>query len=152
MFDPLILHRVAHALYRWGVPKLPGLLARLNYGLTHCDLPPSVQVGRGVRFQHFGCGVVVHHKAEIGDDVLIMPHAVIGQRVGPTGVAPLEHIRIGRGAMLGAGCKIIAEGAFEIGEGASIGANAVVLAPVPAWAVAVGVPARVRPGPSRPGG
>ena len=51
--------------------------------------------------------------------------------------------------MLGAGCKIIAEGEFEIGAGASIGANAVVLASVPASAVAVGIPARIRP--ARPG-
>lgn len=149
MIDPLLIHRVAHALQRWGVPKLPGLLARLNYGLTHCDLPPSVRVGRGVRFQHFGSGVVVHHKVEIGDDVLIMPQVVIGQRASAAGVAPLTHIRIGRGAMLGAGCKIIAEGEFEIGAGASIGANAVVLASVPASAVAVGIPARIRP--ARPG-
>ena len=151
MFDPLFIHRIAHALYRWGVPKLPGLLARLNYGFTHCDLPPSVAVGSGVRFQHYGCGVIVHHKTEIGDEVLIMPHVLIGQRVSAAGVAPLSYIRIGKGAMLGAGCKIIAEGAFEIGAGASIGANAVVLAPVPAGMVAVGVPARIRPGRPMPG-
>ncbi len=44
--------------------------------------------------------------------------------------------------MLGAGCVLL--GDIEIGDGAMIGANAVVTKSVPAGCVAVGVPAKVR--------
>ena len=48
---------------------------------------------------------------------------------------------IGNGVFFGAGAKII--GAVTIGDGARIGANAVVVDDVPAHAPAVGVPARI---------
>jgi serine O-acetyltransferase len=42
-----------------------------------------------------------------------------------------------------AGAKVL--GGFEIGDGAKIGSNAVVIKPVPAGATAVGIPARIIP-------
>ena len=42
---------------------------------------------------------------------------------------------------IGAGAKLL--GPITVGDGASIGANAVVLRDVPAGAVAVGIPARI---------
>lgn len=50
--------------------------------------------------------------------------------------------RIGDDVMLWAGCVLL--GDIEIGDGAVIGANAVVTKSVPAGCVAVGVPARIR--------
>ena len=50
---------------------------------------------------------------------------------------------LGRRVDVGAGAKIL--GAVRIGDGACIGANAVVLTDVPAGATAVGIPARVLP-------
>jgi serine O-acetyltransferase len=46
-----------------------------------------------------------------------------------------------RGAFIGAGAKVL--GPIRIGEGARIGANAVVLTDVPDGATAVGIPARI---------
>jgi serine O-acetyltransferase len=149
MIDPLRLHRLAHACWRWRIPWVPGLLHRLTFLLTHCDLPPAVRVGRGVIFKHWGSGVVVHHRAVIGDGAVIHPQAVIGQRTGPRGDCALTSLEIGPGAVLGAGCRILAAGVFRIGAGAGVGAGAVVLASVPDGATAVGVPARVRTGEAR---
>ncbi len=50
---------------------------------------------------------------------------------------------IGDDVFIGAGAKVL--GAITIGDGARIGANAVVLCDVPAGATAVGIPARVLP-------
>ncbi len=145
MFDPLILHRLASALRRAHIPKIPGLIQRLNFMFTGCDLPPAARIGRGVVFKHYGAGVIIHHRTEIGDGCVIMPHVVIGQQL--RGVVPvaLERIVIGHEVMIGAGAKIIAKGLFTIGDGAVIGANAVVLKSVPAGFRAVGVPARNLP-------
>ena len=52
---------------------------------------------------------------------------------------------IGDDVFIGAGAKIL--GAVTIGDGARIGANAVVVCDVPAGATAVGVPARIVAGP-----
>jgi serine O-acetyltransferase len=45
---------------------------------------------------------------------------------------------------IGAGAKVL--GAITIGDGAMIGANAVVMCDVPPGATAVGIPARIVPG------
>jgi serine O-acetyltransferase len=49
--------------------------------------------------------------------------------------------RIGARTILGAGVRVL--GDIEIGENCAVGANAVVLASIPAGKVAVGIPARV---------
>jgi serine O-acetyltransferase len=45
--------------------------------------------------------------------------------------------------VVSAGAKVL--GGFEVGDGAKIGSNAVVIKPVPAGATAVGIPARIIP-------
>ncbi len=146
MMDPLIFHRMAHTLWRWRIPVLPGILHRLNYVLTHCDLPPAVRIGRAVVFKHWGSGVVVHHRAEIGDRVIIHPQVVIGQRAGPRGAIPLESLSIGMDTVIGAGACILASGRFSIGAHAAVGAGSVVLESIADGVTVVGIPAR----PSRP--
>jgi serine O-acetyltransferase len=54
---------------------------------------------------------------------------------------PLEAPVLGKAVNIGAGAKIL--GKVMIGDGAQIGANAVVLTDVPAQALAVGIPARI---------
>ena len=49
---------------------------------------------------------------------------------------------IGDNVLLGAGCCILGE--VRIGDGAKIGANAVVLQDVPAGTIAVGIPAVIK--------
>jgi len=53
---------------------------------------------------------------------------------------------IGDNVFIGAGAKVL--GAITVGDGARIGANAVVVCDVPAGATAVGIPARITGGPS----
>eukprot|EP00850_Spirogloea_muscicola_P026050 SM005341S18207 [mRNA] locus=s5341:158:592:+ [translate_table: standard] len=53
-----------------------------------------------------------------------------------------------RQVLVGAGAKIL--GRVHIGDGAKIGANAVVLTDIPAYSTAVGVPAKVKDGVHEP--
>lgn len=110
--------------------------ARNVYGI---ELPFTVRVGRRVIFEHAGA-VVIHGNSEIGDDCIIRQGVTLGNRRLE---APLEAPRLGRNVNVGAGAKIL--GAVTVGDGAEIGANAVVLDNVPAGALAVGVPAKIRP-------
>ena len=50
-------------------------------------------------------------------------------------------VRVGRGAFVGLGAKVIQ--CLNVGEGATVGAGAVVIRDVPEFATVVGVPARI---------
>jgi serine O-acetyltransferase len=126
---PALLRRPLSLLYKF--MKIAVQIA------TGIDLPCETRVGRRLVIEHFG-GIVVSGDTVIGDDVVLRHGVTLGlRRTGVPG-AP----QIGNGVDIGAGAKIL--GPVRIGDGAVIGANAVVLADVPAGALAVGIPARVR--------
>ena len=144
MFSPLHLHRICRWLHLRKVRFFPIAVQRINYFFTGCDLPGDVQIGRRVRFQHYGSGVVIHNRVTIGDDVMIMPHVVIGQNVrAGVAIQKLDHIYIGNRVIIGAGAKIIATGTLRVGDGSVIGANAVLLTSLPDDCTAVGIPAKI---------
>ena len=138
----------AYRFGRWRYRVRPALLRKplslvykiLKIGVqitTGIDLPCETQVGRRLVIEHFG-GIVISGDSVIGDDVTLRHGVTLGlRRTGVPG-APV----IGNGVDIGAGAKIL--GPVHIGAGAVIGANAVVLCDVPAGALAVGIPARVK--------
>lgn len=104
------------------------------YGI---ELPYTAKVGRRVVIEHQG-GIVVHGHTSIGTGSIIRQGCTFGIRsLDRLDDAPT----IGRNVNIGAGAAVL--GAVAIGDGAMIGANAVVLQDVPAGALAVGVPARI---------
>src|SRR5437868_3679185 len=72
----------------------------------------------------------VDHECEVGEAAHICP-----------GVRLAGRVRVGPGAFVGTGANVIP--CTSIGEHAVVGAGAVVVIDVPAYATAVGVPARV---------
>ena len=131
-------HRLAHRLHLAKIPLVPKLLYILNRILFGIVLPPSVRLGKDVLLGYQGLGTVIHARTIIGDRVNIGPGVTIGGRSGMYDVPIIE-----ADVILGAGCKIL--GPIKVGRGALIGANAVVIGDVPAFATAVGVPARIIP-------
>ncbi|HEX5660790.1 MAG TPA: hypothetical protein VFX59_26535 [Polyangiales bacterium] len=141
----------AVAVYRFGVWRMTvepkalrapfSVLYRALYrsvrNLYGIELPYSAKVGRRVIFEHQH-GIVVHGETVIGDDCIIRQGVTLGIRnMDRLTEAPV----LGRGVNVGAGAKVI--GAVHVGDGAAIGANAVVLKDVPAGALAIGVPAQL---------
>ena len=141
----LRLHqRVAGSTNPWHavLRKVAVLRHRFWSIVTGADIPLGCRIGGGLLLPHPN-GVVIH------DDVVIGPNCLIFQQVtlGSNGAGVPT---IGGQVDFGAGAKVI--GPVTIGDHALIGANAVVVCDVPAWASAVGVPARVlprRPGPDQ---
>ena len=116
-------------LYRWGYRH-----CRNVYGI---ELPYSVELGRRVVIEHQG-GIVIHGRSRIGDDCIIRQNCTLGIRtLAALDAAP----RLGNRVDVGAGAAIL--GDVVIGDGAAVGANAVVLTNVPAGGLAVGAPARI---------
>lgn len=127
--QPKLLRAPLSVLYRMLFRKV-----RNTYGI---ELPYTVKLGRRVIIEHQSA-IVIHGHCEIGDDCIIRQGVTLGNRYLEK---PLEAPKLGRRVNVGAGAKIF--GAVTIGDGASIGANAVVLQDVPTGATAVGIPAKV---------
>lgn len=104
------------------------------------DVDLRAKIAPSVRLPHPN-GVVIHSDSVVGEGCMIMQQVTIGQLAQPG--APV----IGCNVYIGAGAKVL--GPVHIGDGAAIGANAVVLTDVPAGHTAVGIPAVCRPSKSR---
>ena len=87
-----------------------------------------------ILFHHLN-GIIISHYARFGKNVTIFQQVTVTEGPNQTSAT------IGDNVVIGAGAKIL--GAVHIGDGAKIGANAVVVSDVPAYATAVGVPARI---------
>lgn len=130
------IFRISNWLYRKGVPIVPRLLYVFNRIIFSIVLPPSVKLGKNVRFGYSGLGIVIHARCEIGSNVSIAQHVTLGGRSGHREVPIVED-----DVSIGAGAKIL--GPVRICKGASIGANSVVLHDVPPFATVVGIPGTV---------
>jgi len=136
-FHALLIHRLAHALWRARMRWLGRLVSHVSRFLTGIEIHPGAQVGRRVFIDH-GMGVVIGETAELGDDCTLYHGVTLG---GTSWSKGKRHPTLGRGVVIGAGAKVL--GPIVIGDGAKIGSNAVVVKDVPAGATAVGIPARI---------
>ena len=133
--NALRLYRLARWLYKYRVPLLPRLIQKLNFTLTRCVVPYRCEIGPGTELAYGGIAVVIHERAVLGKNIMIGPCVTIGGRAGHYAVPVIEdHVEVGAGASI--------LGPIRIGEGAKIGAGAVVIHSVAPKTIAVGVPAR----------
>jgi len=130
-------YRVAHKLYTIDFKRTAKIIMGINQILTNIDIHPASKIGKRVFIDH-GIGVVVGETTIIEDDVLIYQGVTLG---GVSLEHGKRHPTIRRGAVLGAGAKIL--GNIEVGAYAKIGANSVVVKPVPDCSTAIGIPAHV---------
>jgi serine O-acetyltransferase len=133
----LALHRLAHALYRAGLPFLPRLISEVSRFLTGIDIHPGAKIGKNLIIDH-GMGVVIGQTAEIGDHCLIYH----GVTLGGVDLNPVKrHPTLGNHVVIGAGAKIL--GNITVGDHSRVGANSVVIKDVSAHTTVTGIPAKV---------
>ena len=134
----VIFHRMAHACWTHGFQWLGRFISHIARALTGIEIHPGAKIGNRVFFDH-AMGVVVGETAEIGDGCTIYQGVTLGGTSLYKGAK--RHPTLGKNVVVSAGAKVL--GGFEVGDGAKIGSNAVVIKPVPAGATAVGIPARI---------
>jgi serine O-acetyltransferase len=133
----VLAHRVAHALHDAAVPLAPRVIAYAARTLTGVEIHPAANVGEGLFIDH-GMGVVVGETADIGNDVTLYQ----GVTLGGTGFATgKRHPTVGDNVTIGSGAKLL--GPIEVGHGAKVGANSVVITDVPPNSTVVGNPGHV---------
>lgn len=133
----ILLHRLAHGLWRREFRFSARFLAFLGRLVTNVDIHPGATIGRRFFVDH-GAGVVIGETSEIGDDVTLYQGVTLG---GTTLAKGKRHPTLKDGVLVGAGAKVL--GAYTIGENARIGANSVVIGDVPPGMTVVGIPGRV---------
>jgi serine O-acetyltransferase len=139
-FQVLLFHRLAHWLWRHEWHLAGRLVAHLGRILTAIDIHPGATIGKRLFIDH-GIGVVVGETAEIGDDCTLYQGVTLGgTRPSADQAGQKRHPTLGNGVIVSAGAQVL--GPFKVGDGARIGAAAVVLREVPEGATMVGNPAR----------
>ncbi len=133
----VLMHRLAHRLWRREFKWLARVLSTVARFFTGIEIHPGAVLGRRFFIDH-GMGVVIGETAVIGDDCTLYHGVTLG---GTTWQKGKRHPTLGRDVVVGAGAKVL--GPIEIGDGARIGSNAVVVKSVPPGATVVGVPGRV---------
>jgi serine O-acetyltransferase len=119
-------YRLAHELYRQGVPLVPRMITELAHSQTGIDIHPGAQIGERFFIDH-GTGVVIGETAVIGDRVRMYQGVTLGALSFPAderghpvkggerhpiveddvilyaGATILGRVTIGRGSVIGGG-------------------------------------------------
>ncbi len=133
----VVVHRLSHWCWQAGFKWLARFIAYLSRWWTGIEIHPGAQIGRRLFIDH-GMGVVIGETAVIGDDCTLYHGVTLG---GTTWKKGKRHPTLHNGVVIGAGAKVL--GPIDIGDGARVGSNSVVLKPVPAGVTVVGIPAHI---------
>ena len=129
----MVLYRIMQWARRWRLFPVELLVNRLNSICCNCIIGRGAEFGPRFVLIH-ATGVVINGRVVGGSDVYVEHQVTIGAE-------RRESPRIGSDVFIGAGAKVL--GSVALGDHARVGANAVVLHDVPAYATVVGIPARV---------
>lgn len=131
-------HRLSNRFWVNGFKMIARLIQEFARLITGVDIHPAATIGRRLFIDH-ATGVVIGETAVVGEDCLIFHGVTLGGQSMNRGK---RHPTLGNEVMVGAGAKVL--GDINIGDGAKIGANAVVVKDVPPGRIALGVPAKLR--------
>ena len=128
-------YRIAHVLWKNERYFLAEMLQSLISQKFAVDIHPAAKIGYGLLVDH-ATNIVIGETATVGNNVSFLHGVTLGGTGNEIGD---RHPKVGNGVMLGAHAQLL--GNIHIGDGAKIGAGAVVLCDVPAHTTYAGVPA-----------
>ncbi len=132
-------HRLAHELYRAGVPLLPRMMSEVAHSRTGSDIHPGAVIGPGFFIDH-GTGVVIGETTVIGRGVKLYQGVTLGALSFPKDKDgnPIKgikrHPNIEDNVTIYAGATVLG-GQTTIGKGSVIGGNCWITSSVPAETV-----------------
>ena len=136
-YHSILFYRFANLAWRRNFYLMGRLISNLGRFVTGVEIHPGAEIGQRFFIDH-GMGVVVGETSKVGDDVTLYQGVTLG---GTSLKKGKRHPTIGDGVIIGSGAQVL--GPLNVGNGAHIGANAVVLQDVPQGATMVGIPAKI---------
>lgn len=134
----IFLHRLAHPLYRLGLPVIPRLISVFARFFTGVEIHPGARIGSGFFIDH-GTGTVIGETAEIGKDCVLFHNVTLG---GTGKHGGKRHPTLADGVYVGTGAVIL--GPVTIGENSRIGAGSFIfMKDIPPHCTVVGTPGRI---------
>jgi serine O-acetyltransferase len=137
----VILYRLMQASHHAGLAPAEMLFNKMNVVFGQCVIGRGAEFGPGLVIIH-SQGVVINGAVRAGQNLRIEHQVTIGAEKG-------ESPCLGNDIFIGCGAKIV--GSVTVGDGARVGANAVVVHDVAAGSTVVGIPARPVERRSNPG-
>ena len=132
-YAALVAHRVARRSWDRGEKSFAKWLQGRASDALAVDIHPACTIGKAVVFDH-GTGVVVGETATIGAGCTILH----GVTLGATGKERGDrHPKVGDRCTLGAGATVL--GNIRVGDGATVGSQAVVTKDVPTGMTVIGL-------------
>lgn len=126
-FEAISVYRLAHEMYRLGVPLLPRMMTEYAHQLTGIDIHPGASIGPYFFIDH-GTGVVIGETCTIGDHVKLYQGVTLGAKSfeldehGNPVKGTKRHPDIGSHVVIYAGATILG-GNTTIGDHCVIGGN-----------------------------
>ena len=134
------LQRIAHELYKLGVPLLPRMLTEYAHERTGTDIHPGAQIGTHFFIDHC-TGVVIGETARIGNHVKIYQGVTLGAKSfvlddhGLPVKGVQRHPKLEDGVVVYPGATILG-GETVIGENSIVGSNVWLMQSMPANSIA----------------
>ena len=119
-------YRVAHELYKLGVPLIPRIITEMAHSETGIDIHPGAQIGESFFMDH-GTGIVIGATCIIGNNVKVYQNVTLGAKSFPLNENgnPIKgiprHPIIEDNVVIYAGATIL--GRITIGQDSIIGGN-----------------------------
>lgn len=123
----LSVHRVAHHLYKEGVPLIPRMMNEIIHRQTGVDIHPGAEIGKRFFIDH-GTGVVIGETTVIGDNVKLYQGVTLGALSFPKDSCGMlvrgtkRHPTIGNNVTIYSNATLL--GDIKIGSGSVIGSSA----------------------------
>ena len=139
----VFFHKFAHLFHVAGFDLIARIISQTIRFFTGIEIHPGAKIGKNLFIDH-GMGVVIGETSEIGNNVTIYHAVTLGGSSPSIDTESQRHEKrhptIGNDVVIGSGAQII--GPVNVGDGARIAANAVVVKDVPENATMVGIPAK----------
>ena len=132
--EAIVVHRIAHFLFKNGVPIIPRIMSEHIHGKTGIDIHPGATIGDSFFIDH-GTGVVIGETCIIGNNVKIYQGVTLGAlSVKKSLQNKKRHPTIEDNVTIYAGATILG-GETVIGHDSTIGGNTWVTKSIPAESV-----------------
>lgn len=130
--DAIFIHRVAHQLYKQGLPVMARIASEYAHNESGIDIHPGAQIDESFFIDH-GTGVVIGETCRIGKHVKVYQGVTLGAlstKGGQGWHGRIRHPKIEDNVTIYAGATILG-GDTVVGEGATINGGVFLTASVP---------------------